>query len=198
MTSQLHSQQNSPTPTFRLDFIPRHLRLFAMRKLGSLLVILLLLTAYGRCVADQLGALHTTASSCCQVVCDQADHCQTSEADLSEDSCCGSDHDTDHHHSKESEPDDSSPEDPAPCGLCLIISSDSMLLNDDVKVPTPTLLELSSLFFMPTLNGLLDQSRPNLNLDNSPSEHPDPPAEHRSQLRRIIAKTTPVRGPSIV
>lgn len=169
-----------------------------MRKLGSLLVILLLLTAYGRCVADQLGVLHTTASSCCQAVCDQADHCQTSEANLSDDSCCGSDHDKGHDHSEESEPEEPNSEDPAPCGLCLIISSDSMLLNDDVKVPTPTLLELSSLFFMPTLNGLLDQSRPNLNLDNSPSEHPDPPAEHRSQLRRILVKTTPVRGPSIV
>jgi len=73
-----------------------------------------------------------------------------------------------------------------------------MLLSDDIKVPTPILLELSPIFFITTLNGQLDKSQPFTHLDDSPTEHPDPPAEHRSQLRRIIAKTAPVRGPSIV
>ncbi|GEM_PF-1008073 len=174
-----------------------------MRKLGSLLVILLLLTAYGRCVADQLGVLHSSESSCCQVVCDQADHCKTKaspcEASPSEESNCAHSQDHNHDsHSDEPEPEEPQPNETDPCGLCVILSSDGMLLSDNIKVPTPTLLEISPLFFVTTLNGLLDKSLLFTHLEDSPTEHPDPPAEHRSQLRRIIAKTTPVRGPSMV
>ena len=168
-----------------------------MRKLGSLLIMLLLLTAYGRCVADQLGVLHSSASACCQVTLSQADHC---ESETDEQNTCHSDGDSNH----ESHPEESTPEEPEtepetePCGLCAILQSDGMLLNDGLKVPSPIVLELSHLFFTTTLDGLLDKSHTIINLENSTSEHPDPPAEHRSKLRRTIAKTTPVRGPAVI
>lgn len=176
-----------------------------MRKFGSFLVILLLITAYGRCVADQFGVLHTSDTACCQTVCCDDNHCEPSETDEpSETHPCESPSDHD------SSPEDTAPptdDEPDPCQLCLILSNDSMLLSDSVKVPSPILIEIHPLYFITTWNtrntrntwnNQLQKILSPIDLEQLPDEHPDRPTEHRSQLRRIIAKTTPVRGPSIV
>jgi hypothetical protein len=181
-----HSPPSSPpTSTFQLDFMVISLRLPPMRKLGSFLVILLLITAYGRCVADQFGVLHTTDSSCCQVTCSADSHCaEEATADAP--------------HSEDSEASDDSTEEPAPCQLCFILSSDSILLGDSIDIPAPKVLELVPALFNSGLDNLLGKGIATLNLDQPPAEHPDPPEEHRSRLQRIVAKLTPARGPSIV
>ncbi|MBT8037611.1 MAG: hypothetical protein KJO21_08710 [Verrucomicrobiae bacterium] len=155
-----------------------------MRKLGTYFLILLLITAYGRCMADQLGMLHTTAASCCQVSYDDRDHCKrTSDAD---------------HQHPETPGHPNNEEQPSPCQLCLILSNDSMLLEDGVKIPTPSLLDTTPLFtFQTTWQELLGT-----HLDHFPppplaSSQPESAIEQHSQLGRIATKTTPVRGPSM-
>jgi len=148
-----------------------------MRKLASFLVILLILTAYGRCVADQFGALHVSNNACCQQVCDSAGHCEV-----------GEDGDQDH-----PTPSDKN----SPCQLCLIISSDSILQSDDVEAPTPTIIEIDPNLHRDSLIHLLTQQVKLLfSAPISPNPQ-DPPADDRSELRRIVVTTTPVRGPSL-
>jgi hypothetical protein len=171
-----------------------------MRKLGSYLIILLILTAYGRCVADQFGMLHTTTASCCQVSCDEISHCGVSE--VNSDATEG-DHSENSEHQEDSDGQDQPkpPSQPAPCQLCLILSSDSMLMGDQLEIPSPIILDITSLSSSSTfctspaafLGIRLCFKTPDLPL----SDHPDTPAEQRSRLQRIVAKTTPVRGPSI-
>jgi len=163
-----------------------------MRKLGSYLIILLILTAYGRCVADQFGMLHTTNTSCCQVTCDEVSHCDSIE-----------DTDSEHSEHQDNSDDEEKPNSPipsSPCQLCLILSSDSMLVGDQLEIPSPIILDISpaSTFWnfyssseAPTRSQLRFTT-----LDLPPSGHPDTPTEQRSRLQRIVAKTTPVRGPS--
>ena len=153
-----------------------------MRKLGSFFVILLLITAYGRCMADQFGVLHTTDSSCCQVTCSAESHCEDEIP-------------SDDPGSEESE---ESTDEPAPCQLCFILSSDSVLLGDGIDVPSPTVLELTPVIFNSGLDRLLGKGIAFLDLDQPTADHPDPAEEHRSRLQRIVAKRHPVRGPSIV
>jgi len=149
-----------------------------MRKLGSYLLILIFLTAYGRCVADQFGMLHTSETSCCVSVCDASDHCEDSQSGHPENS--------------------DSQEIPTPCQLCFILDSDSMLLEDGFELPTPSFLDVSDFFtFCTTLDDLLRSRALLFSSDLTLSDHPDPPAEQRSRLLRTNAKTTPVRGPSI-
>ena len=176
----------SPRSTFQLDFTMISLRLVAVRKLGSYLIILLLITAYGRCMADQFGVLHTTDSSCCQVTCSAETHCEDEAP-------------SDNSHSEESDkPTDKPTDEPAPCQLCFILSSDSILLGDGIAVPSPTVLELNPLIFNSGLDRLLGKGLTLIDLNQPRAAHPDPPEEHRSRLQRIVAKLTPVRGPSIV
>ena len=153
-----------------------------MRKLGSYLVILLLITAYGRCMADQFGVLHTTDSSCCQVTCAAESHCEDETP-------------SDESHSEES---DESTDEPAPCQLCFILSGDSILLGDSIDIPSPSVLELTPALFNSGLDNFLGKGIAYLDLDQPTAEHPDHPEEHRSRLQRTVAKSTPVRGPSVV
>lgn len=173
-----------------------------MRKLGSFLVILLLITAYGRCVADQLGMFPSTATSCCQVTCSEPAHCNpgpSNHQDRQPDhehshgqAPCESDHEE--HGHEEHQP---TPEDP-PCQLCFILDSDSMIQGETLRVPTPPILELRPLFYFSTMDGPFHPDHPTNTLESPPGDHSDPPAELRSQMQRMAAKTTPVRGPSIV
>lgn len=156
-----------------------------MRKLGSYLIILIFLTAYGRCVADQFGMLHTSDISCCVTVCNTT--------------CDADDHgpDTPDHHPEESETPDHQDE-PSPCQLCFILNSDSMMLEHGIKIPSPSLLELPDIFSsFATLDDLFRGPLLSLSPDLTASDHPDPPAEQRSRLLRTVARMTPVRGPSI-
>lgn len=175
-----------------------------MRKLGSALIILLLLTAYGRCVADQFGLLQTTGTPCCQVTCDQVNHCTPPEGQVS-----SKDHEDQHDHApgdhpcnpdlpgghdrNQQEPEDS----PTPCQLCFILDSDSMIHGESIKVPAPLLFELSPLFYITSWDNQLQPGHPVTALDHPPSDYPESHIEQRSHIRRIVAKTTPVRGPSI-
>ena len=168
-----------------------------MRKLGSYLIILLIITAYGRCVADQFGMLHTTTASCCQVSCDEISHCEVS-GDATED-----DHSENPEHQEDSDGQDQPkpPTPSSPCQLCLILSSDSILMGDQLEIPSPVILDITSL---PTSSTFCNSPETFLGIrlcfktpDLPLSDHPDTPAEQRSRLQRIVAKTTPVRGPSI-
>ena len=149
-----------------------------MRKLGSYLLILIFLTAYGRCVADQFGMLHTSETACCAIACDAVDHCGDTQ-------------------DKQPENQDNQ-DDPAPCQLCFILNSDSMLLDDGIEIPAPTFSEITPLSSLHnSLENLFGGQPPSFSPGLPSSDHPDPPAEQRSRLQRIVAKTTPVRGPSI-
>ncbi len=163
-----------------------------MRKLCSYLVILLILTAYGRCVADQFGMLHTTTASCCQVICDEANHCNI-DGDVGNDTS-GNEH-------SEHQEDSDEQDQPAPCQLCLILSSDSILMGDQLEVPAPIILDITSLsttyIFCTSPEALIGIRLRFTTPDLTQSDHPDTPAEQRSRLQRIVAKMTPVRGPSI-
>ena len=169
-----------------------------MRKLGSFLVILLILTAYGRCVADQFGMLHTTTASCCQVTCDEISHCELNgevSSDATED-----DHSENPEHQEDSD-GQNQPKPPtpsSPCQLCLILSSDSMLVGDQLEIPSPIILDITSVStFFTSLEDLLGSRLYFITPDLTQSDHPDMPAEQRSRLQRIVAMATPVRGPSI-
>lgn len=157
-----------------------------MRKLGSILTILIFLTAYGRCVADQFGILHTSEDNGCQSSCNHSDHC--ADAD-----------DQQHHDSDAGNPQ---PEQaPAsPCQLCCILSNDSIQIDDSIKVPTPTFQVITPIYHDGHLEDLRLHPLRHLYPDfqDPPPEFPDPPAESRSRLQRIAAKVTPVRGPSLV
>ncbi len=155
-----------------------------MRKLGSCLIILLFLTAYGRCMADQFGMLDTAKTSCCQATCNELDP-------------CGSPKDTDDTRPGSPEHPENK-EQPSPCHLCLIISSDSMLLQDGVKIPSPTLLDVSPLFtFAPTWHELFGARPHRFALAPLVPVPPKLPTEQSSRLQRLAAKTTPVRGPAM-
>lgn len=163
-----------------------------MRQTGSFLIMFLLLIAYGRCVADQFGMLHTNEASCCQVVC-QDDHC----SDLDAASSHQTDHESheDHEHHQNHGPE---PEEPAPCHLCLIISMDGATFDGNIKVPTPQILEsLDHNFFITLLDHALGLLPPKATLE-LPSYHDSgPPVEQMSQRLRIVSKALPVRGPSV-
>ncbi len=95
-----------------------------MRKLASYLLTLLFIIAYGHCMAEQLGALHNSDTRCCAPVCQTSDHCSADDG---------------HHHDQEN---NDTPDEPTPCQLCFILKTDSVLLQDGVKVPAPVIIEL--------------------------------------------------------
>lgn len=157
-----------------------------MRKLLSYLLILIFLTAYGRCVADQFGMLHSSETSCCVTVCETDSHCSVNDNEHS-----------DHPDSQTPETSEE-PDQPMPCQLCFILDSDGMLIEDSVQLPSPILLELTDFFsFTATLDDILRAHVISFSQELIPPALPDPSAELRSRLLRIDAKTTPVRGPSI-
>ncbi|BDS05740.1 hypothetical protein NT6N_07800 [Oceaniferula spumae] len=159
-----------------------------MQKLGSILVITLLLIAYGRCVSDQYGILHTTKASCCQTICTALSHCN----DHAEDSCTA-DHDSD-----QQDGEHNNEENPAPCQLCFILSNDSMVVENGVKIPCPALSDFNPAFdFGTDLDSLIGRISSLLATDLHFVDLPDPPAELSSLYRCMVMKTTPVRGPSI-
>lgn len=195
--------------TFHLDNIKIYWIVAQVRKLASFLVILLLITAYGRCVADQLGVLHTTGSTCCQVVCGGPDHCDPDveqptqdhehHEHSTEEHACDTGHGEERNNSNGSQDKDQDKEEsPAPCQLCSILDSDSILQGESIKIPSPSLFELKPLFYFSAFDVLIQPVRPVTSLDKPLSNHPDTPVEQCSQIRRTIAKTTPVRGPSLV
>lgn len=177
-----------------------------MRQLGSYLIILLFITAYGRCIADQLGSLHQSgAAACCQTNCSDSTHCtpvsdctDQHEHDTSPSECPGvptSGESHPHNHGGEESPDP--PTQAPPCQLCIILDSDSIIQADPLKVPSPLLTELNSLLHVyPPLTILHREMLSNL-LEQDPAQHPLPPAEQRSKRQRIDTRTTPVRGPSL-
>lgn len=148
-----------------------------MRKFGSLLVISLLLIAFGRCVADQYGALHTSEASCCQTA------------------CTSSEHDSDGHGTEQHNNEDN----PAPCQLCQILQNDSMQIENGVELPCPVVSDFTPAFesgawLEAWLSRMCCQLPP-------PDLDPDfafPPAELSSVFRCFVAAVAPVRGPSVV
>lgn len=149
-----------------------------MRNLGSYLIILIFLTAYGRCVADQFGMLHSSETSCCVSVCDTADHCPDED--------------------DQSSPNPDAPEQPAPCQLCFILDSDGVMIEDGFKTPTPNLLEVFDfLSFRASLEDILRGRLLIFSKEPSHSKHRYLSLDQRSHLLRIAAKAHPVRGPSL-
>lgn len=160
-----------------------------MRKLGSYLVILIFLTAYGRCVADQLGMLHTSGTSCCQTLCDDildtCGHCPDDEKATVQQADQPSNHEDQ--------------ETPKPCQLCFILKSDSMLIEDGIKVPTPVFHEQTDFLRLATsVENPMRAFRFCFKREQVLLDHPDPLTEQGYDILRFIIKMTPVRGPSIV
>lgn len=141
------------------------------------MIILFLLIAYARCVADQFGMLHTTEASCCQVVC-QENHCSDIETEQ-----------PDEHSSEQDE------ETPSPCQLCMIISTDGATFDAGIKVPSPQVLDLKAL----TAFAVLFDSELRLrSTEELPSltDHDRPPEAQLSEWLCVVSKAMPVRGPS--
>ncbi|MGB1937642.1 MAG: hypothetical protein ACPHVK_09135 [Akkermansiaceae bacterium] len=157
-----------------------------VRKWCSLLLMLAFLTAYGRCVADQLGILHTSGTSCCVVICEEIeDSCQQCPDELSSD--------------PGHPPIPEENEDPKPCQLCIIIDADGLVTGEEVRIPAPDVHDQQddpdySLLTGPFRGIDLTAAAP---IDLRPSDNTDPPGERRAQLQRILCRVIPIRGPSI-
>lgn len=151
-----------------------------MRRAGSLLVMLLLLIAYGRCVADQSGILHTSGASCCQVVCEDA---QCADAEPA------------HHGGHEPGPGG---EQPAPCQLCQIISTDGATFDGSIKVPAPQVAApLDSADFARLIDHILALSTAAETDVRLTAPRVRPPDIQTSQWLLAASRTAPVRGPSL-
>jgi len=157
-----------------------------MRKLSSILVVLLLLTAYVRCVADGFGMLNASEASCCQEIIktDVVNDCH-------EDDC--------HEEENSHEPEHPEEQSPTPCQLCFILSSDSMLPSGgDVDLPSPIFKEILPLYVSCiTLDFLTGNQFDLQSADQILSDFPELSDDLRHRMQRIAIKTTPVRGPSI-
>lgn len=153
-----------------------------MQKLGSILIVLLFITAYGRCVADGLGALQASEASCCPEVSMTVEVSDSHDHDVSSES--------EHPGEKDS---------PAPCQLCFILSNDSLIVNGgDIELPSPTFQDVLDLAIAGIILDHLTEVRLDLlSADLTVSDFPNLSDEQRSLLQRIAVKTTPVRGPSI-
>ncbi len=156
-----------------------------VRKLCSYLLILTFLTAYGRCVADQLGILHTSGTACCTVVCEDVDlscvQCPETVAAKSQQP---------HYPADEDEP--------KPCQLCFILDTDSIMLGAEMKMPTPHFHDSPdaltyTLFSARTLHAHFGPS----DFVLRSSGQPGPAIEQHSRLLLTCGKATPVRGPSV-
>ena len=159
-----------------------------MQKFGSYLVILIFLTAYGRCVADQLGMLHTSGTSCCQTVCDNipdtCGHCPDDEKATAQQA----DQPGNHEDQKA----------PKPCQLCFILDTDSVMLGTEIKMPTPHFHNSPdtltyTLFSAHTLHAHFGLS----DFVLRSSGQPGPAIEQHSRILLTCGKATPVRGPSV-
>ncbi|MBM1135071.1 hypothetical protein JO972_02235 [Verrucomicrobiaceae bacterium 5K15] len=146
---------------------------------------MLLLIAFGRCASDQFGLFHTTEASCCQTICTSPAHCP-----LSADQC--------HDHSPDDGEEHNNHDKPAPCQLCFIIDSDSVIIQDGVKLPTPPLVNIVPFDdFGDDFGRLAERISSLVAADTRLELLPDPPTELRSLHRCLVTKTTPVRGPSM-
>lgn len=157
-----------------------------MHKLGSILIVLLFFTAYGRCVADGFGMLHASNASCCQEIIktDVVNDCH-------EDDC--------HEEENSHEPEHPEEQSPTPCQLCFILSSDSMLPSGgDIDLPSPIFKEILPLLISCiTLDFLTGNQFDLQSTDLVLSDFPELSDELRSRIQRIAIKATPVRGPSL-
>ena len=156
-----------------------------VRKLCSYLLILTFFTAYGRCVADQLGILHTSGTACCTVVCEDVDRScvQCPEPEAAE---------TQQPHLPADQ------EEPKPCQLCFILDSDSVVLGAEMKMPTPHFHDSPdalayTLFSAHTLHADFGVS----DFVLRSSGQPGPAIEQHSRLLLTCSKANPVRGPSV-
>ena len=162
-----------------------------MRTLCSYLLIISFITAYSRCIADQLGVLHTSGTACCVVICEDIDDScvQCPELDASENklpTCPGND--------EQSQPQPQ----PQPCQLCFILDTDSIVIGAEMKVPAPQLHDQpDSPAYCSFSARRLDPQYSLSNFILRSSGLPGPLVEQLSHLREIIRKATPVRGPSL-
>lgn len=149
------------------------------------------LTAYGRCVTDQLGMLHASNSSCCQTVCEQlAESCEYCPDDLPMAARPDEKKSSGNHEKQEL---------PTPCQLCFILNSDGMLVESGIKIPSPVFYELTnSPGLVPSMDGIVHHLLVLLHEELLPMDFRDPATGQHSLPLRLRVKTTPVRGPSLV
>lgn len=157
-----------------------------VRKWCSLLLMLSFLTAYGRCVADQLGILHGSGTSCCVVICEDI-----------EDSCIQCPDETSPAATQPHLPEDN--QEPKPCQLCIIIDADGVVTAEEVRVPSPQFEDhpdkqnTSPRCGQIRGVGSAATGPPHLTL----SDHTGQPGEQRAHLLRTLCKALPIRGPSM-
>ena len=172
------SLQNIRLDFFSFDLSPPSLTLFSVKTIGSYLIILLLISAYGRCLADQMGMLNNSASACCQVSC--------FDSDLSE---------LEPHNDHPGQQEDNKK---PPCQLCIILDSDSLLLQDGLEIPSLSPYSVDILWdnhFAQELR-FIHTPQPSVELTSHGFE--ETVQEQRSLQLRTAAKALPVRGPSLI
>jgi len=155
-----------------------------MRKLCFLLLMLSFLTAYGRCVADQLGMLHTSDASCCVAVCDNVvKSCVQCPEETSSDTT--------------QPPPEQTPE-PSPCQLCIIIDAEGAVAGKEIRLTTLNTHEHSGHSGHCLLSGSFIAVRPVVGELHQVRKraHADHSGELRARLLRLTCKALPIRGPS--
>jgi hypothetical protein len=139
-----------------------------MRQLQATILLLLFVATFGRCFAEQYGAISGSDLACCVV------HTE----------CCP---DEDPEHDDEERTPD--------CPICLIIDHSGFVTAGQTDLAPPVFTEISSLFaieawnFYPLnlLSGLSEPEEPDI---------PDPPERQSLSLTELVLLSAPVRGPA--
>lgn len=139
-----------------------------MRHLKASILLLLFVATFGRCFAEQYGAIGGSDLACC------VEHTE----------CCA-----------DEEPEHQEEERAPECPICLIIGHSGFIVSAPADLAPPTFSAASSLIaieewpFHPTtlFAGLSDSEAPEL---------PDPPERQSLSLTELVLCSAPVRGPA--
>ena len=139
-----------------------------MRQVKASILLLLFVATFGRCFAEQYGAIGDSGLACC------VEHTE----------CCA-----------DEEPEHDNDERTPECPICLIIDSSGFLTADPVDLDPPVFTATSSLFaisdwtFSPAslLTGLSEPVDQDI---------PDPPRRQSLSLTELVLYSAPVRGPA--
>lgn len=139
-----------------------------MRQLKAAILLLLFVATFGRCFAEQYGAIGGSDFACC----------------VKHTECC--DNEEPEHNDEERTPD---------CPICLIIDHSGFLTAGQADLAAPVFTAASSLFTInewpccPTTlpGGLPESGDPDI---------PDPPERQSLSLTELVLLSAPVRGPA--
>ncbi len=139
-----------------------------MRQLKATILLLLFVATFGRCFAEQYGAIGGSELACC------VEHTE----------CCA-----------DEEPDHDEEERTPDCPVCLIIDHSGFVTTGQADLAPPVFTEISALFNVDDwtisparlLGGLSDPEEPDI---------PDPPDRQSLSLTELVLYSAPIRGPA--